>query len=334
MATAPGTQFVYDSGNPYLLSAIISRKTGQNAFEYAKKELFGPLGITSAHWPRTDKQGVTDGEAGLSLSPHDMARIGYLYLRNGNWNGQQIIPPSWVERAKGGQVPATFGLHYANLWWSLPEKGAYMALGRHSQRIIVLPRLDIVVVLTGSLRDDASGYSLGRMTDELSDAVRSDKALPANPVAASLLAAAIHQAATEQPSAVGTTPALAKAISGKVFTASDNALQIKAFTLNFFDSDSWWEITTKPRKPDRPLQRFSGLMGLDGVYRKSPPAFYGINAARGRWLSDHEFEIERRILGHSEVQYWRLDFDGDKVTIKFENTDGYKQELHGVATRE
>ena len=133
MATAPGTQFVYDSGNPYLLSAIISRKTGTKCFLDAKKELFGPLGITSAHWPRTDKQGVTDGEAGLSLSPHDMARIGYLYLRNGNWNGQQIIPPSWVERAKGGQVPATFGLHYANLWWSLPEKGAYMALGRHSQ---------------------------------------------------------------------------------------------------------------------------------------------------------------------------------------------------------
>jgi len=334
MASAPGTKFFYNSGNPYLLSAIISRKTGQNAFGFAKKELFGPLGITSASWPRIDKQGVIDGEAGLSLSPHDMARIGYLYLHNGNWNGQQIIPPSWVERAKSGSVPATFGLHYANLWWSLPEKGAFMALGRHSQRIIVISRLDIVAVLTGSLRDDASDYPLGRLTDELSDAVRSDQVLPHNPVATSLLAAAIRQAATEQPSAVGTTPPLAKVISGKVFTIGDNAMRIKTFTLNFFDSDSSWEITTEPLNPNRPVQRFSGLMGLDGVYRKSPPAFYGINAARGRWLSDHEFEIERRILGHSEVQFWRLDFDGDKVAVKFENTDGYKQELHGVAATE
>ena len=188
MASAPGTQFVYDSGNPYLLSAIISRKTGQNAFEFAKKELFGPLGISSARWPRTDKQGVIDGEAGTLLSPHDMARIGYLYLRNGNWNRQQIIPSWWVERTKAGQVPATFGLHYANLWWSLPEKSAYVALGRHSQHILVIPRVDIVAVLTGSLRDDVSGYSLGRLIDELSEAVRSDRALPANPVATSLLA--------------------------------------------------------------------------------------------------------------------------------------------------
>ena len=201
-------------------------------------------------------------------------------------------------------------------------------------RIIVLPRLDIVVVLTGSLRDDASGYSPGRMTDELSDAVRSDKALPANPVAASLLAAAIHQAATEQPSAVGTTPALAKAIGQGLHRqrqcTADQGIHAELFGLG----SSSWEITTKPRKPDRPLQRFSGLMELDGVIARARPPSHGINAARGRWLSDHEFEIERRILGHSEVQYWRLDFDGDKVTMKFENTDGYKQELHGVATRE
>ena len=334
MASAPGTQFVYDSGNPYLLSAIISRNTGQNAFEFAKKELFGPLGISSARWPRTDKQGVIDGEAGLFLSPHDMARIGYLYLRNGNWNGQQIIPSWWVERTKAGQVPATFGLHYANLWWSLPEKSAYVALGRHSQHILVIPRLDIVAVLTGSLRDDVSGYSLGRLIDELSEAVRSDRALPANPVATSLLASAIRQAATIQPFAVGTTPPLAKAISGKVFDVSDNALHIKSFTLNFFETDASWEITKKPLNQDRPLQRFSGLMGLDGVYRKSPPALYGISAARGRWLSDREFEIELRILGHSEVQFWTLYFDGDKVVMKFENTDGYKQELHGAAVTE
>lgn len=329
MSSAPGTKFYYNSGNPYVLSALITKKTGQNAFDFAKKELFGPLGIKSAKWGRVDGQGVTDGEAGLSLAPLDMARIGYLYLHNGMWDGRQIIAPSWVERAREGSVPATFGFHYANLWWSLPEKDAYMARGRHSQLILVLPKLDIVATMTGVLRDDEY-YSASRLIDDIANAVRSDQPLPADPIAASLLAASLREAATERPSAVGGTPELAKAISGKTYQLYDNALRIKTFVLNFFDSDSSWEITTDTGKSDQPTQRFSGLMGLDGIFRKSPPAFYGINAAKGRWLNEHTFALERRILGHSETQNWVLAFDGDKVTVNFENTDGSKAELHGA----
>jgi CubicO group peptidase (beta-lactamase class C family) len=329
MSSAPGTKFYYNSGNPYVLSALITKKTGQSAFDFAKQELFGPLGIKSAKWGGVDGQGVTDGEAGLSLAPHDMARIGYLYLHNGMWDGKQIIAPSWVERAEEGSVPATFGFHYANLWWSLPEKGAYMARGRHSQLILVLPKLDIVATMTGILRDDEF-YSASRLIDDIANAVRSDQPLPADPIAASLLAASLREAATEKPSAVGGTPELAKAISGKTYQLNDNELRVKTFALNFFDSDSSWEVTTDTGKSDQPAQRFSGLMGLDGIFRKSPPAFYGINAAKGRWLNEHSFALERRILGHSETQRWVLTFEGDKVTVNFENTDGAKVELHGT----
>ncbi len=83
-----------------------------------------------------------------------MARIGYLYLHNGMWEGKQIIPSSWVERSKEGKIVATNGFQYANLWWSRPDKGAYMALGRHSQVILIIPKLDIVAVMTGVLRDN------------------------------------------------------------------------------------------------------------------------------------------------------------------------------------
>jgi hypothetical protein len=307
---------------------VINRKTGENALDFAKKELFGPLGITSARWGRPDAQGVIDGEAGLSLTPHDMARIGYLYLRNGNWEGRQIIPSSWVDRARSGKVSATFGYQYANLWWSLPEKGAYMARGRHSQLILVLPKLDIVAAMTGILRDDEF-YPTKRLIDDISNAVKSDQPLPPDAIAQSLLAGSIREAAREKPSAVGAIPELAKSISGNTYRLADNPMRIKTFTLNFFDSDSSWEITTDSRSPDRPIDRFSGLMGLDGFFRKSPPAFYGINAAKGRWRNDRTFELERRILGHSETQLWALTFDGDKVTVNFENTDGFKAELRG-----
>jgi CubicO group peptidase (beta-lactamase class C family) len=331
MAVAPGANFQYNGGNPYLLSALINRKSGQNAFDFAKKELFEPLGIRSAKWGSLDAQGVTDGEAGLYLSPHDMARLGYLYLQNGIWEGKQIIPSSWVERAKAGSVSATFGFHYANLWWSLPEKGAYMARGRHSQLILVIPRLDVVAVMTGILRD-SEFYSVTSLIDDISRTVKSDGPLTADPIATALLTNAIHQAAIEKPSAIGGTPELAKAVSGKVYQLADNELHVKTFTLNFFDSDSSWVITTNTGKPDRATERFSGLMGLDGFYRKSPPAPYGINAAKGRWINEHTFAMERRILGHGEYQTWTLSFDGDKVTVSFENTDGFRTELKGAVS--
>ena len=70
-------------------------------------------------------------------------------------------------------------------------------------------------------------------------------------------------------------------------------------------------------------------MGLDGISRKSAPAFYGINAAKGRWLNEHTFVLERRILGHSETQSWTLSFEGNKVTVNLEDTDGGKWELRG-----
>lgn len=325
MVDAPGSSFYYDSGNPYLLSALITKMTGQSAFEYAKHELFEPLGIKSAKWGQVDAQGITDGEAGLSLSPHDMARIGYLYLHSGLWEGKQIIPSSWVERAKSGPVTATFGYHYGNLWWSYPEKGAYMARGRHSQLILIIPKFDIVVAMTGFL-NDTEFYSASSLIDDISSAVKSDKPLPDNPIAQALLANAIHRAAEEKPYAIGSTPELAKEISGKVYSFVDNRLRVKSFSLNFYDSDSSWVITTYG---DKGSNRFTGLVGLDGFYRRSPPAIYGMNAARGRWTGERTFVMERRILGHSETQTWAFTFDGDKVTVNFENTDGFKTELHG-----
>ena len=330
MSGAPGAKFYYDSGNPYVLSALITKKTGQNALDFAKKELFEPLGITSAKWGAVDAQGVTDGEAGLSLAPHDMARFGYLYLHNGMWEGKQIIPSSWVDRARTGKVDATSGFRYANLWWSLPEKEAYMARGRHSQLIMVLPKSDIVVAMTGALRDDQF-YPRNRLIDDIVAAVKSDQPLPPDPVAQSLLAASIRQAAAERPSPLGETPELAKQISGRTYQLDSNILKVTTFVLNLTDADPSWAITTETGKAERPVGHFSGLLGLDGIFRKSPPAAYGINATKGRWVNARSFMIERRILGHSEMQFWTLTFDANKVDIHFENTDGTKAELHGEA---
>jgi hypothetical protein len=203
-----------------------------------------------------------------------------------------------------------------------------MARGRHSQLILVLPKLDIVAVMTGVLRDDEF-YSVSRFIDDITKTVKSDQPLPADPIAKALLDAAVRRAATDQPIAIASISELASEISGKSFQLENNALHVKSFSLNFYDTDSSWVITTSTERSDRPTERFAGLMGLDGTFRKSPPALYGINACRARWLNQHTFFLERRILGHSEIQSWTLAFDGGKVNIAFENTDGAKFELHG-----
>ncbi|HXZ15335.1 MAG TPA: serine hydrolase [Roseiarcus sp.] len=330
MSDPAGTRFYYSGGNPYVLSALITRKTGEDALDFARDELFKPLGISSVRWGEADAQGVTDGESGLFLTPRDMAKLGYLYLHEGSWDGERIIPPAWVERVRQGPVKATHGYHYANFWWSLPARDAFMALGRHSQIILVMPKLDVVAVMTGVLGDNER-FPTTDLIDGIADAIKTDVALPPDPAAEALLAASIEKAATERPSPVGATPELAKTISGKTYRLADNDLHVKTLSLSLVGPDPSWELTTSTMRLDRPTARYAGPIGLDGLFRKSPPRSYGIDAVKGGWSDDHTLVVDRRILGHGERQRWTLAFDGDKVDVKFENTDGLKAELHGEA---
>ena len=105
---------------------------------------------------------------------------------------------------------------------------------------------------------------------------------------------------------------------------------MKAFSLNLADPNPSWEYTSATERLDRPTARFTGPIGVDGLFRKGS-ARYGIDAVKGSWLDDHTFVVERRILGHGEMQRWTLAFDGKKVNVKFESTDGAELELHGEA---
>jgi CubicO group peptidase (beta-lactamase class C family) len=328
MSDEPGSRFYYDGGNPYLLSALITKKTFKSAYDFAKYQLFEPLGISDARWARTDAQGVTDGESGLYLEPRDMAKLGYLYLHRGLWEGKEIIPASWVDRAAQGKIEARDGFHYANLWWSLPEKHAFMALGRHSQLILVLPDLDIVTVMTGTMEDDEY-YPKAALIDAIAAAVKSDGPLAPNPEGDSILSESVKRAATEPTNFAPQAPETAKAISGRTYGLAGNDLGVTTLTLRLTEPRPSWEYTVAGK--DQTITRFAGLIGLDGRFRKSPAAAHGIDAVRGRWVDDHTFEVERRILGHGETERWLLRFDGESLEASYENTDGVRGRVRGQA---
>ncbi|MCJ7622064.1 MAG: beta-lactamase family protein, partial [Anaerolineaceae bacterium] len=98
MRDEPGTRFEYCNSGSFLLSAILSETTGMSALEYAQKSLFGPLGISDVTWPE-NPQGINIGWGELHMLPHDMAKIGYLYLNAGMWAEEQIVPRDWIEES-------------------------------------------------------------------------------------------------------------------------------------------------------------------------------------------------------------------------------------------
>jgi CubicO group peptidase (beta-lactamase class C family) len=183
MSSAPGDIFNYNSGNTHLLSAMLTKLTGMSTLEYAKSKLFGPLGITKVSWQH-DPQGISNGGWGLSLLPRDMAKIGYLHLRKGLWEGQELLPPAWIDKVSHATVDMRLGgLRYSDLFWALPDKRVYMAVGRNGQVIMVFSNLDVVAVTTGR-----ENYRLGELADSISRSVKSDMVLPVDSAGAKLLA--------------------------------------------------------------------------------------------------------------------------------------------------
>ena len=156
MACDPGACYAYNSGNAHLLSVIVQTVTGQTQADYLQLRLFDPLGIARPTW-RQSPQGETAGAFGLELNARAAAKLGYLALNQGVWDGQQIVPAEWMatsttQHSSGTNADGTnFGTaNYGYLWWVAEAAGfpAYFALGYGSQVMYVVPGLDLVTVAT------------------------------------------------------------------------------------------------------------------------------------------------------------------------------------------
>ena len=147
LAHTPGTRWAYSSGDAMLLSGVIQKATGMAAGDYAQQVLFEPLGISQVEWWK-DAAGHTLTYCCLDMTSRSYARLGLLFLNDGNWGGEQIVPAQWVTDAFT-TVPDSDG-QYGFMWWigALPGSGdpVYMADGFDLQLILVIPSLDLVVV--------------------------------------------------------------------------------------------------------------------------------------------------------------------------------------------
>jgi len=157
LARAPGISFDYNSSETELIGAVLQKVSGKTVDILARENIFVPLGINDIDWYGRLGNGVPTSSTGLSLRPRDWAKIGQLVLNRGAWEGKQIVPASWIAESTAEHIKAQKRLSYGFQWWRgrsqvegrVVEWAA--AMGVNSQKIVIIPELDMIVVFNASL---------------------------------------------------------------------------------------------------------------------------------------------------------------------------------------
>lgn len=155
----PGTKFNYSNGDAHLVSAVLQRATGEAMLDYASARLFRPLGIRTPSWNH-DPQGITIGAWALALTARDMAKLGLLYMMEGQWDGTTVLPEAWIRESLTKRIVLSISKQaYGYYWWTKPlspefeHLGAgkletFYAAGSGGNRIFVVPELQLIVAMT------------------------------------------------------------------------------------------------------------------------------------------------------------------------------------------
>lgn len=185
----PGSNFIYCNGASSLLTAIIQKTTGQEAFEFARKHLFSPLGVQDIHWK--SHNGISIGYSDITMRPLDMARFGYLFLKEGRWNEKQIISQEWIADSTKKQIDNGETYGYGYQWWVI-DPDIYAARGAYGQRIFVSKEKDMIVVFVCELDDVRSQVPEQLLYNFILRSVKSDTPLLENKSAKARLNALVE----------------------------------------------------------------------------------------------------------------------------------------------
>ena len=164
MAYKPGSQFVYNSASAMLVGLVLDEVTPNGLEAYAKKQVFDPLGIENLLWVKTPQKGKPYTAGGLRLTARDLAKIGQLYLDGGVWQGKRIVSKDWIERSTKTHIRVDEDYEYGYYWWRRPwhfkgkDVECYFASGNGGNKIIVLPELEAVVVITSTAYNRREGH--------------------------------------------------------------------------------------------------------------------------------------------------------------------------------
>jgi|GEM_PF-304403 len=321
MAADPGTQFNPCEVNAHLVAAIVQQATGLQAVDYARERLFGPLGIADFEWA-ADPQGVNLGWSGLQMDAADTARLGLLYLRGGEWEGQRIVSSAWVAAATQPRVTFAEG-GYGYLW--LADAQGYVGYGTLSQWLIVLPAEDVVIVAAGGLGDADTFPMRVAASSFVTPAVQAAGPLPENAAGVEQLHASLSAAGRPiPPQPVPPLPETAAAVSGRRYALAGEEIGWQTVGFSF------------PGGPEALFYleagevRLTMTVGLDGIRRVTvlPPAVGpGFVGCKGAWEDANTFALDLGVVGQDSLVL-RFSFQGTGVDMTI-SAEGETITLHG-----
>jgi len=312
----PGSQFVYDSGASYLLSAIVQRLTGERLLDYLGPRLFEPLGIVGATWEQSPN-GIDAGGWGLSLTTEDIAAFGQTYLDGGRFGGAQVVPADWVAAATALQVengdhrPGDDDSHgYGFQFWRC-QHGAYRADGAFGQVSVALPEQDALLVLTGGHVDKQRTLALA--WEHLLPVLGAHETLPADAVEHSALAVRLARLTSPLPLGDPGSP-LAATVGGQRYAFPRNSGHLSAAALDFAaDVDTLTVVDAFGEHRVR-LGHDDWATGSSAVLFGSPTPV----AAVGTWTDPSSYLVTIRFVETPFAVSLSFDFRGDEVTLEMD----------------
>jgi len=313
----PGTHFLYDSGGPYVLAAIIQRLTGTTVEDYLQPRLFEPLGIGLHSWGRSP-EGVDFGDGGISLRTEDLAKFGQLYLQKGIWNGRRLISEKWVEAAtsrqtsNGSDPNGNWDQGYGYLFW-MDKLPGFRADGAEGQFCIVLPEYDVVLAVTGGTSNMAG--VMDTVWQYLPPALRY-MALPPNPAAQAGLARKLASLTLPVQGGALHSPIESK-VSGRTYSLDTNERGLQSVAIDFTGANPVLTIVDAGGRHPIACGLGQWVRGRTDFYPRISDLFavdsQGI-AACGAWAGDDTFNVK---LCFDETPY--------TLTLSFNYTNGRLQ---------
>jgi CubicO group peptidase (beta-lactamase class C family) len=330
---APGSAFLYDSGASYMLGAIIQKLTGMKLVDYLQPRLFDPLGIDALTW-ETCPRGLNIGGSAMSATTETLAKFGQLYLENGRWNGKQILPREWVERATdfhiqqpaapGGdldQLKRTSDWHqgYGYQFWRCRHH-AFRGDGAFGQFCVVMPDRAAVIVITSSTRDMQGVLNL--VWERLVPSIL-DGRLPSDSTASTRLRRALAALALPRPIGSATS---ANARS-RTFELEPNALGLQSVALDFNGGECMFRARTVEGASeircgmDKWVDGDTDMPGTPPRVREltSPPqerpTSYKVSAA-GAWRDERTLEMQWRFYETPHHDTVTCHLDGDAIRVE------------------
>jgi CubicO group peptidase (beta-lactamase class C family) len=326
----PGTRFLYNSMATYMLSAIVQKVSGEKVIDFLSPRLFEPLGISGMDW-EVDPAGINTGGWGLRLKTSDMAKFGQLYLQNGEWNGNQVLPGSWVDEATTAHIiqspeapqsdrdSSDWLQGYGYQFWRC-RNNAFRADGAFGQYIIILPEKDAVIAITAESPNMQSELNL--VWEYLLPAM-GDKELPRNRVVEASLKARLSALALPLPKGVP-EPELAGELDGTLYTFEPNPVGIESLELSFTDGSC--EVSLVQHGTRFPLSFRKGSWAIQETAKPGPNLLNNalahlellpthLAAGSYAWNNQRSLELVLRYIESPHFELLTCVFHDDEVRL-------------------